>query len=174
MTNRCKIEEEYYPSGKIKFKSWGNGVFHRINGPAYVAYYESGQISDEQWMTRGRWHRKNGPAIIKYYKSGRIRDEQWMIHGHFHRDNGPAIIEYYENGQIDFKIWLLNGKRHWPIAPAFIKYDEKGNMTIQEYWWNGYNITDFVKKIFGNIPEKITKEEQILLKLSLPDNYFLL
>ena len=48
---------------------------HRLNGPAYIWYYETGLIKAECWYENSKRHRLNGPAKIGYYETGLIKSE---------------------------------------------------------------------------------------------------
>ena len=55
-----------------KDKFWYlNGVFHRLDGPAYVSFNGS-----KEWWVNGKLHRLDGPA--GEYSDG---DKQWYIDG---------------------------------------------------------------------------------------------
>jgi antitoxin component YwqK of YwqJK toxin-antitoxin module len=41
-----------------------NGSIHRINGPAFIEYYENGNICNEEYFINGKRHREDGPANI--------------------------------------------------------------------------------------------------------------
>jgi antitoxin component YwqK of YwqJK toxin-antitoxin module len=55
-------------------------------------------------------HRDDGPAYIEYYENGNIRGKTYFLNGNYHRPDGPAIISYYENGNVDYKSYNLNGQ----------------------------------------------------------------
>jgi hypothetical protein len=55
--------------------------FHRLNGPARIFYYNTGEIYREEWYDRGRRHNPNGPAIIHYNKDGSITFKEHWLNG---------------------------------------------------------------------------------------------
>jgi antitoxin component YwqK of YwqJK toxin-antitoxin module len=70
-----EIFKNYYPSGKIRSKDYYlryNDKLHRIDGPAYIYYYESGKIYTVGYYINGQKHRLDGPAEIDYNCDGII------------------------------------------------------------------------------------------------------
>jgi antitoxin component YwqK of YwqJK toxin-antitoxin module len=105
-----KYEENLMKDGKLE-KSWlsDNGELHREDGPAFILYYDSGQIQTEEFFIFDKNHRAKGPAIIDYYEDGPIEREVFFLYGMRHRIDGPAEISYYEDGSIHHEEWYING-----------------------------------------------------------------
>ena len=96
----------------INYKA--DGVSHNPYGPAYIIYYENGQIQSEHYYLNGKYHREDGPAFISYYRDGKIAFEHYFLNDKYHREDGPAVISYYNynrSGQIASENYFLNGKR---------------------------------------------------------------
>ena len=53
---------------------------HRLNGPAYIRYSDTGLIQAEAWYENDKKHRLNGPAYIRYSDTGLIEAEKWYVH----------------------------------------------------------------------------------------------
>ncbi len=71
-----------------------NGKRHRAGDkPAYIRYYENGQVKYEKWRENGKLHRVDKPAYIAYFESGQVRCEEW-----------------WENGEEKWR-WVKGGKR---------------------------------------------------------------
>lgn len=171
-------EYQYYYWGSIKHEAWYNEEhkLHRDNNlPAAIMYHENGQILEETYYINGkRCRTDNGPVTKYYHISGKLKRETWESHdGLLHRVDGPALIQYDKNGNIFSEIWCINGLPHRTDGPAFSEYNKNGATIDKKYWWNDHQITDFVKNIIGDVPDELTKGEQVLLKLSLPDEVLL-
>lgn len=120
-------------------------------------------------MKKGFPHREDKPAIIEYYKNGTVMAKHWKYNDNYLRVNGSSLVTYHKNGRIKNEAWLDGDTYHRLEAPTLITYDENGNVIDKQYWWHGKNINKYVLKIFGNIPNELTKEEQVLIKVSLLD-----
>lgn len=139
----------------------------------YVSRYNDSTVGIEYWKNDAdKYHRENGPAIIDYYDTGEIHMEQWYINDSIHRDNAPAIIKYDKKGHKIGYMWWNHGLRHREDGPAVMCYNEDGECIEKEYFWNYNKITDFVEKLFGCVPNELSKDQVVLLKLSLPAECF--
>lgn len=64
-------------------------IFHCENSPAFIEFYDGGEIKQETWFYMGKKHRLDRPALIQYDSAGNIITEL-----------------YYENGKyIPFGSW---------------------------------------------------------------------
>lgn len=127
----------------------------------YIDYYDNKQICSEYWyLNDGIYHREDGPALIHYYNNETL----------FPNDNQFDIC-HSQNNHVYYESWFINGHHHRENGPAFICYNYDGQVSFKEYWINDHKITDFVEKLFGDIPDKLSKEQQVLLKLSLSRHY---
>jgi len=88
------------------------------------------------------WHREDGPAYIMYYDNGNIKYKEYWFNNILHRLDGPAIIAYDSiiNGDILEETYYNKGILHRLDGPAFIMYDN-GNIIREEYWLNGNEYT---------------------------------
>jgi len=86
------------------------------------------------------WHREDGPAFIKYYNNGNLAYEEYRINNKRHRLDGPACINYY-NGLVEYEEYRFNDKIHRLDGPACIEYDNNSNITFASYWINGMSYT---------------------------------
>ena len=106
-----------------KFWRNKNGVFHRLDGPAFE--HSDG---DKEWWLNGVLHREGGPAIER--ADGH---KQWWLNGRRHREGGPAI-EYSNGG----KYWYLNGIQYETKESYFdaLYYEGKRLCLISEDFLN--------------------------------------
>jgi hypothetical protein len=79
--NKIKvIKDYYYPSDKIKYKSYYFGKLrHREDGPSYQEWYENGQKKVEIWWVYDEIHREDGSAYQDWYENGQKRSESWYL-----------------------------------------------------------------------------------------------
>lgn len=79
-----EVKRTFYDKNKTKKKTeeWvKNGKLHRENGPAYLEWYDNGQIAGEGWYKNGKCHRENGPSYKQWHKNGQIWIEKWCKNG---------------------------------------------------------------------------------------------
>ena len=74
--------------------------------------YNEVAIKDQYivYFLNGKYHRTDGPAFIYYYENGQVNCVYYYLNDKRHRTDGPAIIRYYENGQIQSEKYYLNSK----------------------------------------------------------------
>jgi len=137
--NNVKIIEKW-------FKDQNFNIYHRLDGPSYIHYYENGNLQHESWYQNGKLHREDEPSFSIYYKNGNIKQQMWYQNGKCHREDGPAYISYYKNGNIKNTRWIQNGQFHCIDDPAFIEYDENGVKTLEK-WYIRDKLSD--KKLFS-------------------------
>jgi len=79
--NKIKvIKDYYYPSDKIKYKSYYFGKLrHREDGPSYQEWHENGQKKYEIWYLNGKLHKEGGPSIQHWYENGKKIYEEWYL-----------------------------------------------------------------------------------------------
>jgi antitoxin component YwqK of YwqJK toxin-antitoxin module len=113
-----KLIKSYYDSGKIYCEKYvlryemGFQPVHRLDGPAYVLYYESGQIKYKQYYVNNRAHRLDGPASIHYFESGKIKLEEYYL-------NGNHVFSVSKNN-IDKKRIFKNIQKFIKFYPKYI------------------------------------------------------
>lgn len=135
-----------------------------------LSYYIDGTFESQWRDDDGLLHRDNDlPAVIVYNANGNVVMHRYYNHGQRHRINNPAIIDYYQNKQVRSEQWLVHDNCHRVNAPAYMDYDMDGNVKNKAYWWNNVRITDIVSELFGNVPTELSKEQIVLLRLSLPE-----
>jgi antitoxin component YwqK of YwqJK toxin-antitoxin module len=107
-----KHKKEYYRSGKIKEELYfidEKSLLHRLDGPAYIYYYENGVILEKSYFINGENHRDNGgPAQINHFESGELQYEAYLIKGMRHRLDGPAEIMYYKSREIRYEHYYID------------------------------------------------------------------
>jgi antitoxin component YwqK of YwqJK toxin-antitoxin module len=105
-----KIEKKYFQNGKLWTETYRlkNEKLHRLDGPAFIEYYESGKVRQKEYLVENEYHRLDGPAYVEYYESGEISEKQYYIYGELHRLDGPAEILYNENGTIESETFIVN------------------------------------------------------------------
>jgi len=94
---KTKIDYEFYFDSKDEW--------HRLNDPARIWYYTSGNIELEEYCINDRLHRLEGPAQISYYESGEIHHEGYWINGEKYLKE-----EFYKLINIERNLKLLNKK----------------------------------------------------------------
>ena len=53
------------------------------------------------------------PAYIEYYENGNIKYNKWYKHNQLHRDGKPAILFYDEQGKIYTQEYYKYGKLYF-------------------------------------------------------------
>lgn len=106
-------EFSYYPNGNISHEYYRsthhyNLQYHRLDGPAFISYFNDGGVESEHYYINDERHRIDGPAFITYFQDGTIKSETYYILNQIHRVDGPAIIYYYENGTIERECYYKN------------------------------------------------------------------
>jgi hypothetical protein len=63
-------EYTYHKNGIIRTKRWcdDNGDTHRLDGPAFIRFTNTGELSAVIWKMHGRRHREDGLAVFFYAK----------------------------------------------------------------------------------------------------------
>lgn len=166
--------KKYFECDKLMEEWWLNdeGDYHREDGPALIKYFSNRAIQLERWYLDGKTHRDNDlPAEIEYAEDGTILSQYWVINAQYHRYGGPAILINDCYGNIIQKCWLINNRYHREDGPAMVNYLLDRSI-IYDYYLNDNKITDFVKKIFGYVPDELTKDQAVLLKLSIPCDFY--
>jgi len=121
-----------------KTETWiKNGKYYRIDGPAKIQRYPSGNKKAEYWYIDGLEHRENSPSRTNWYEDGRKKYESWHKDGKRHRERGPALTRWYENGTKASEIWYINEFRHRVEGPAHIAWNEDGSKKNEFWWRNG-------------------------------------
>lgn len=105
----------YHSNGKKSSEEYlFKGVYHRLDGPAYTAWYENGQKTVEIYYLKGIFHRIGGPARSSWNIYGEQLAVFYYVNNHLHREDGPACVYYdrlLKNIKID-KSFYLNGVRY--------------------------------------------------------------
>ena len=104
----------------------------------------------EIFSLNGKFHNENGPAYINYWDNGNIEYQAYYINGFLHNINGPADIHFYKNGNVKMKEYYINNKMHNELGPAHIQYDENGNVDYESYYLYDikiYSKEDYQKQI---------------------------
>lgn len=93
--------------------------------------------------------------------------------GNFHTDTyKPSAVFYNTYGHMVKMAWHDNGNLHRIDKPAVIEFYVEGKVRSKKYYYNNHDITDIVENLFGYIPDELSKDQSILLKLSLPPECF--
>lgn len=79
-------------------KVWKNndGDCHRVDGPAYITYYENGALSCEEYFINGTIHRRDGPAFISYRENGKVANDIYYIDGNYLGQNTDGFWKLWE------------------------------------------------------------------------------
>ncbi len=103
--NKEELYKIEYSNGTVEWFENGNGLLHRVDGPAII-----NADGDKFWYKNGKLHRDEAPAVE--WNDG---DTEWYFDGLLHRENGPAV-----DFKIGLKKWYINGKLHRIGMPAAI------------------------------------------------------
>lgn len=163
---------KYYRNGRIEIEDWrrhGNH-FEREDGPVWIAWWPNGIIRTLRWFDDGdHCPVPDGkPSYVCYRQDGTLKSESWTL---IDEDNRLLHLDYYNNGNVRKCTISTRNKphhnQHCEDKACCWYYSKNGKLRKREYWIYGNNITATVKKLFGCVPDKLSKEQTILLKLSL-------
>lgn len=79
-----EIRKTFFEDGAKKSVITRNfeGEYDSIGGePAFVAYFENGQVMAQEWYKDGKYHRERGPAAIEYTQDGQVIAEKYFLDG---------------------------------------------------------------------------------------------
>jgi len=102
LENGCyKIINYFDEKTKIKNITYydSNELYHRLDGPADIIYFENGKIESKLYFIKGTTHRLDGPAMIWYNRFGKIEGERYGIDGKEYSKE-----EYYKQPKVIKKI----------------------------------------------------------------------
>lgn len=89
LQNQLGIDSIYYFDNKIK-------GYNNVNGPAYISYYENGNIQRKVFCKNNSRHNQNGPAKIIYFENGEFKNKQyWLNECHLHDINSNKELKQY-------------------------------------------------------------------------------
>ena len=93
-------------------KQWKKEFAELLKSPI-ITFKDGSISKLEYRNEHNEWHRNPeiGPAYIEYYENGNIHYEQYWVNGEEHRLDSPAYIEYYETGNIRYEEYWVNGKQ---------------------------------------------------------------
>ena len=141
-----------YENFVLKSETWfRNDLIHRESKedhlPAYIEYYESGNIAVKKWYKEGKLHRINEPAWLEWYESGEKKAEGWYQEDIcYMNDEGkglPFVTYYHENGNKQLELWFQNGEDHRDHnLPSHITYYKNGNKEHEGWYRNGKRYRD--------------------------------
>jgi hypothetical protein len=81
-----------------------------------VSYNLDGTKDHECWFKGNSLHRLDGPAFISYFDNGTKAYESWREDGKNHREDGPAWIRYFSDGRKEYEKWYLCGQEYTESA----------------------------------------------------------
>lgn len=79
-----EIRKTFFENGAKKSVITRNfeGEYDSIGGePAFVAYFENGQVMAQEWYKDGKYHREADPATIEYTQDGQVIAEKYFLEG---------------------------------------------------------------------------------------------
>lgn len=79
-----ETRKSFYENGGKKLfleRNYGGEYDSIGNEPAFVTYYENGQVMIQEWYKDGKYHREGGPAVIEYTEDGRVIAEKYFLEG---------------------------------------------------------------------------------------------
>ena len=84
------------------------GLWHREDGPAYIGF-SNNIVTYIEYCVNNKLHRINGPASIVYYKSGEIKNERYFINNiEYSKEEFYKQPEVIKCRNINRKLKLLN------------------------------------------------------------------
>jgi len=115
-------------------------TWHREDGPAYIDYYDNGNIEYEVYYINGKCTRLDGPASIWYDKDGKIKK-----------------VEYYiKNKYYTFEEW----QKHPLVKAKTIEVDSKKELDdLAKKDKEGIKTDDYFISSTGNYPIVYTLKE---------------
>lgn len=140
------VHISYYdnPENTPAVKTWRDRTLamHRTSGPAYVEYYENGQLKREEWRLHGSLGREgDGPIIVEYRDDGSLWQEIWVNENEdLFREDGPALIEYYPNGTAKkSEKWYTNEDYYDMFIEEFLEIPPHNDIgpAVKEYYEDG-------------------------------------
>ena len=79
-----ETRQSFYEGGgkKLFWERNFDGEYDSIGDePAFVTYYENGQVMIQEWYKDGKYHRERGPAFIEYTQDGQVVAEKYFLDG---------------------------------------------------------------------------------------------
>ena len=79
-----ETRKSFYENGGKKLfleRNYGGEYDSIRDEPAFVTYYENGQVMTQEWYKDGKYHRETGPAIIEYAQDGQVIAEKYFLEG---------------------------------------------------------------------------------------------
>lgn len=156
----------YFVNGNVKCRSYlsldsnGDKVLNSINDhPAYIEYYENGNIKEKRWYKLGKIHRESfihiqkesfidsytyygddvyidAPAVIKYNDFGVVISNMWYKNGIIQRDT--LLTDFIKAPKFDPDRYEKEFKEKFGYdLPAVIEYEYKTGITIEKWYKNG-------------------------------------
>ena len=60
-------------------------------------------------------HKEDGPAYIHFYNTGQLCSVGYYRNGDLHKEDGPAAISYSKSGDVDCTMYAISGKIITPM-----------------------------------------------------------
>jgi antitoxin component YwqK of YwqJK toxin-antitoxin module len=104
---KIEIEKAYHSNGGVSLERYFNedGLYHRLDGPAFIEYYEDGGVHTESWSRNDKGHREDGPAWISYEEDGSIDRIMFYL-----KDREIGFWDFYDKVSSEIQKTLL---RDW-------------------------------------------------------------
>ena len=85
-----------------------DGYFHRTNDPAWICYHdkEHSRPWKKIWYRNRLYHSVDGPAVMEFFQDGTINRAEWWVNGEQTSNSGPIAISYKKNGSVHFVDWI--------------------------------------------------------------------
>lgn len=114
---------------------------------------------------------------IEYFLSGRPQEFMWYNDmNQLHNDKAPAVIELNHDGGVKHNKWFRNGVLHRMNGPAYVRFSKIDGVSkpiIEEWYINGYDVTDQVNEMISSykLPHwsKWSNDDMMLVKLILSE-----
>lgn len=93
-----ETRKSFYEGGgkKLSLERNYGGEYDSVGDePAFVTYYENGQVMTQEWYKDGKYHREAGPAVIEYTQDGQVIAEKYFLDGE--EQSGTASLFGYAN-----------------------------------------------------------------------------
>jgi hypothetical protein len=138
-----------------------DGKFHRLDGPAYVSYYDNGQLYREVWREHGRYKRDDGPCLVNYSVNGVLTEQIWNSNDK--PDEVPTKYIDTETGGIVMSWGLINPPyefySHRLDGPAEIVWDQKKN-EMRCFWYIDNYMYGYRTSSINEPPQQFLKQRE--------------
>ena len=109
----------YWPNRQKQLEKWCVGdIIHRVDGPAYRVWYETGNLLYDYWYFNNQSHRVDGPACRAWNGKGQLVYNEWYFFGNeLNYKKSEEYIDWLHNYNLFEKtIWTDEEKVLWKLT----------------------------------------------------------